>query len=184
MCFAERQDEIDGDSSSSDDLEEEYDHSEDAASKGQQPRGVDTASGDSSSKKEDKPTEVHFDEEADIMSKVLKTFLTSSSQDSVPSGIDDFLPCKGKKESISTETADVENTLSGEDGNAPVVTPPGASGKSELVNAKRTESEDDLQRTIFISNLPFDVDNEEVKQRFSAFGKVQSFVPVLHKVTK
>ncbi|KAG6709435.1 hypothetical protein I3842_06G132300 [Carya illinoinensis] len=49
---------------------------------------------------------------------------------------------------------------------------------------KQTEGEDDLQRTIFINNLPFDLNNEEVKQRFSGFGEVQSFVPVLHQVTK
>ncbi|THU63796.1 hypothetical protein C4D60_Mb01t19610 [Musa balbisiana] len=42
----------------------------------------------------------------------------------------------------------------------------------------------DLDRTIFISNLPFEIDSEEVKERFSSFGKVQSFFPVLHKLTK
>ncbi|CAK7327849.1 unnamed protein product [Dovyalis caffra] len=33
-------------------------------------------------------------------------------------------------------------------------------------------------------NLSSDVENEEVKQWFSAFGEVQSFVPVLNQVTK
>eukprot|EP01018_Ginkgo_biloba_P026338 Gb_24677 [translate_table: standard] len=44
--------------------------------------------------------------------------------------------------------------------------------------------DDSLQRTIFISNLPFDIDSEEVKTRFSLFGKIKSFHPVLHRVTK
>ncbi|KAJ0982813.1 hypothetical protein J5N97_011068 [Dioscorea zingiberensis] len=44
--------------------------------------------------------------------------------------------------------------------------------------------EGDLEKTIFISNLPFDIDSEEVKQRFSVFGEVQSFFPVLHRLTK
>ena len=42
----------------------------------------------------------------------------------------------------------------------------------------------DLNRTLFISNLPFEIQAEDVKQRFSVFGTVQSFVPVLHKITK
>ncbi|KAG9451084.1 hypothetical protein H6P81_011049 [Aristolochia fimbriata] len=49
---------------------------------------------------------------------------------------------------------------------------------------KPIEKENDLDRTIFISNLPFDVNNDEVKQRFSLFGEVKSFLPVLHPVTK
>lgn len=47
-----------------------------------------------------------------------------------------------------------------------------------------TEAEDDLLSTVFITNLPYDIDNEEVKQCFSAFVEVQSFFPVLHQVTK
>lgn len=51
-------------------------------------------------------------------------------------------------------------------------------------NLQQTDEEDDLHRTIFISNLPFDINNEDVKQRFSTFGEIQSFFPVLHPVTK
>ncbi|KAM0891314.1 hypothetical protein ACQ4PT_026489 [Festuca glaucescens] len=55
----------------------------------------------------------------------------------------------------------------------------------DTVPASRPKKEDSgLDRTIFISNLPFGINNEEVTQRFSVFGKVQSFVPVLHKLTK
>jgi hypothetical protein len=56
--------------------------------------------------------------------------------------------------------------------------------KSKASDPKQTEGEEDLQGTVFISNLPFDIDNEEVKQRFSGFGEVQSFIPVLHRITK
>ncbi|KAH7661916.1 nucleolar protein 4 [Dioscorea alata] len=49
---------------------------------------------------------------------------------------------------------------------------------------KINKKEGDLEKTIFISNLPFDIDNEEVKQRFSVFGEVRSFLPVLHHLTK
>lgn len=49
---------------------------------------------------------------------------------------------------------------------------------------KINKKEGDLEKTIFISNLPFDIDNEEVKQRFLVFGEVRSFLPVLHHLTK
>ncbi|KAK8963605.1 Polyadenylate-binding protein 2 [Platanthera guangdongensis] len=51
---------------------------------------------------------------------------------------------------------------------------------SEVIKKK----DGDLDRTIFISNIPFEIDNEEVKQRFSVFGEVQTYVPVLHQLTK
>jgi nucleolar protein 4 len=55
----------------------------------------------------------------------------------------------------------------------------------DTVPASKPKKEDSgLDRTIFTSNLPFGINNEEVTQRFSVFGKVQSFVPVLHKLTK
>ncbi|KAK4340373.1 hypothetical protein RND71_041835 [Anisodus tanguticus] len=57
-------------------------------------------------------------------------------------------------------------------------------GKGKEINAMQSEVADDLQGTIFISNLPFDVDYGEVKQRFSAFGEVEYFAPVLERVTK
>ncbi|KQK12647.1 RNA-binding protein 28 isoform X2 [Brachypodium distachyon] len=53
------------------------------------------------------------------------------------------------------------------------------------VPALKPKKEDTgLDRTVFISNLPFDISKEEVTERFSVFGKVQSFFPVLHKLTK
>ncbi|KAJ3705519.1 hypothetical protein LUZ61_009224 [Rhynchospora tenuis] len=51
-------------------------------------------------------------------------------------------------------------------------------------DVKATKSGDDLDRTVFINNLPFDAMKEEVIEKFSVFGKVESYLPVLHKVTK
>lgn len=57
------------------------------------------------------------------------------------------------------------------------------SHQSKNGKAKKT-GDGDLDRTIFINNLPFDATKEEVIEKFSLFGKVESFLPVLHKVTK
>ncbi|XP_031494464.1 uncharacterized protein LOC116260343 isoform X2 [Nymphaea colorata] len=45
------------------------------------------------------------------------------------------------------------------------------------------EQDNDLEKTIFISNLSFGAEEQEVKQCFTAFGEVQSYLPVLHKIT-
>ncbi|CAN6483513.1 unnamed protein product [Victoria cruziana] len=46
------------------------------------------------------------------------------------------------------------------------------------------EQDNDLERTIFIANLPFNAEEQEVKQCFTAFGEVQTYLPVLHQITK
>ncbi|KAG6432903.1 hypothetical protein SASPL_104493 [Salvia splendens] len=56
--------------------------------------------------------------------------------------------------------------------------------REEKTKITNPQGEDELQRTIFISNLPFEITVEEVKQRFSAFGGVETFMLVLHPVTK
>ncbi|XP_044490540.1 RNA-binding protein 28 isoform X2 [Mangifera indica] len=164
-----------------------------ASEDGQQNGGVedsDTGSDDdledddlNSSQKEDRPSEVDFDEEADILKKVLQK-ITSSSAVSVPSVGDDSSLPEENEEPDSDEHIHVSSKLSNELKKVSEVSEPENSGKSESKTVKQTDGEDDLQRTIFISNLPFDIENEEVKQRFLAFGEVQSFVPVLHQVTK
>ncbi|KAE8729147.1 epoxide hydrolase 2-like [Hibiscus syriacus] len=117
------------------------------------------ASNDSNiSEMERTPIVLDFDKEVDIARKVLNSLVTSSSKDSLPLQDDAIMP-NGKDEMNVDETIDVQDKL-------PV------------------ESAIEPDRTIFISNLPFDIDNKEVKERFSAFGAVQSFIPVLHPVTK
>lgn len=136
---------------------------------------AETASGDSnSSEKEDLPSKVDFDEEVDIARKVLHKL--TSSTGSLPSLSDDSALVDGNKEQDSERTVN-------ESGKVSDVSELNSS-KSKPKNLKQTEGEDELQNTIFICNLPFDLDNEEVKRRFSGFGEVVSFVPVLHQVTK
>ena len=111
--------------------------------------------------------------------------IISSAKGTLPSSVDDrMLPKRNEGLKNFDETIGIPNNLSNESAKV--------SGGTELVNTsenkasdlKQTEEEEDLQGTVFISNLPFDIDNEEVKQRFSVFGEVQSFIPVLHRITK
>lgn len=136
---------------------------------------AETASDDSnSSEKEDLPSNADFDEEVDIARKVLNKL--TSTTGSLPSLSDDSALVKGNKEQDSDKTVNESAKVSD--------VSKLNSSKSKPKSLKQTEGEDELQNTIFICNLPFDLDNEEVKQRFSAFGEVVSFVPVLHQVTK
>ncbi|KAL8553143.1 hypothetical protein ACS0TY_001696 [Phlomoides rotata] len=114
-------------------------------------------------------SEVDFEEEAEIARNVLKNIISSSSGNI--SGGDESVLSKGNTDdkSVKAEKKSYEG---------------GEGTRESPKNTKSIQGEDELQRTIFISNLPFDITNEEVKQRFSAFGEVQSFVPVLHQVTK
>lgn len=123
-------------------------------------------------------TVVDFDKEVDIARKVLNNLVTSSSKDSL-SLQDDGVPPKSEDDTNVDETINVQNKLPVESAIGSDVIKPEKSGTN-----KQTDSEEELQRTVFISNLPFDIDNKEVKERFSAFGEVQSFIPVLHPVTK
>ncbi|XP_016511055.2 uncharacterized protein LOC107828288 [Nicotiana tabacum] len=128
---------------------------------------------------ENNQTEVNFDEEANIAKKVLQNFISPTSIGPTTS-TNDFsgLPKQGK---------DVETILPPDEplgASTANKTPHDNLDKSKEINAGQSEGADDLQGTVFISNLPFDVDNKEVKQRFSAFGEVEYFAPVLDRVTK
>ncbi|XWS40072.1 hypothetical protein CRYUN_Cryun18bG0109000 [Craigia yunnanensis] len=128
------------------------------------------------------PTSVDFDNELDIARKVLKNLVTSSSKDSLSLHDVAVLLERDEKlnvdETINTQIKLPIESAIGSD------TKPEKSSKNKQTNVKQTDGEDELQRTIFISNLPFDIDNKEVKEQFSGFGEVQSFLPVLHPVTK
>lgn len=158
---------------------------EDIGQKSKHPHSNDSASDDfNTTEKEDIPTEVDFNEETDIARKVLKNLITSSTKVTIPAQVDVSMLPKRNEELNFVDTIGAPNNLSAESAEVSGVTKPGSSSKVEPSRLKQTEGEDDLQRTIFINNLPFDLNNEEVKQRFSVFGEVQSFVPVLHQVTK
>ena len=172
---------VEGDSSSEDFEGEE----ENIGKESQQTDDIDSVSDDLNiTEKEDVPAEIDFNKEADIARKVLNNLITPSVKGTLPSPVDDSMLPKGNEELNSDETVGAANNLLNESGKVSGVTEPGNSSKSMASNLKQTEGEEDLQRTIFINNLPFDINNEEVKQRFSGFGEVQSFFPVLHHVTK
>ena len=124
-------------------------------------------------------SETNFDEEADITRKVLQNLISSTSKatdslDNDNSGL--------SKEMKDDESLGISSKLS--DTFIAPNTIPGNSGKNKQIEKNPTERDNELQRTIFISNLPFDSSSEEVKQRLLAFGEVESFLPVLHHVTK
>ncbi|XP_022726046.1 RNA-binding protein 28-like isoform X2 [Durio zibethinus] len=126
---------------------------------------------------------VDFDKEVDMARKVLSNLVTSSSKASLSLLDDAVLPTMDYKLNVD-ETNDMQNKLPTESAIGSDMTKPEKSSQNKQTNVKQTDGEDELQRTIFISNLPFDIDNKEVKERFSGFGEVQSFLPVLHPVTK
>ncbi|KAI3977932.1 hypothetical protein MKX01_034932 [Papaver californicum] len=163
------QDSEEEDETSSDDIENVV---RDSDRKSHQPQAGDITTKDSAATENDVPAEVvDFEEEADIARKVLKNLITSSGKgDSDSIGEDSTLS------PINEVTTTIEK--------AAEEVKPKWSGKTELTEQEKMEEESNLQRTVFINNLPFDTENEEVMQRFSAFGEVQSFFPVLHKVTR
>ncbi|KAG0453799.1 hypothetical protein HPP92_025103 [Vanilla planifolia] len=118
------------------------------------------------------PVEVDFLSEAEVARKVLDNLIRSCSSVGIPEPV-----CNAEKEKgvISTRkvsalglTVDATKHIDVE-----------SQEMSEGNNKK-----DDLDKTIFISNIPFDIDVEEVKRKFSVFGEVQAFNPVLHHLTK
>lgn len=123
----------------------------------------------------DAVTDANFEEEADLARKLLKNLLASSKV-TIASSHD------GETEESYS------NKLEGSSAN-PVIESPGVSvplksSKTKEVATKETQENDDFKRTVFISNIPFDVSKEEVTQRFTVFGQVESLFLVLHPVTK
>lgn len=138
--------------------------------------------GSDSLKKESIPSEINFEEEADIAKKVLTNLMSSSCKVTLDSVNDSSTPTKRNKDD---ELVDIHIEPSDGPTDTPHSMKPENTDKSQLRNLKTAEQEEEeLQRTLFICNLPFDIVSEEVKQRFLAFGEVQSFAPVLHPVTK
>uniref|UniRef100_A0A0E0KKB1 RRM domain-containing protein n=1 Tax=Oryza punctata TaxID=4537 RepID=A0A0E0KKB1_ORYPU len=139
-----------------------------------------------------RPADDDFETEMDISRKVLEN-LIKSSEKAEPSG--------NEGSDIDTDTEpepepEPEQDTS-EKKQKQTHLPASVPAADKLENSKRVAQEENtlpaskfkkqdagLDRTLFISNLPFDLSNEEVTERFSAFGKVESFFPVLHKLTK
>ncbi|KAL6514547.1 hypothetical protein OROGR_020126 [Orobanche gracilis] len=146
----------DGSSSESEDNEE-------SNKKPQEGGSSDDAENESdSSGDNDSRSEIDFEEEAEMARNVLQNFISSSSKN-VSEGSSNSEP---SELIIDDKSVPVENK------------------SSDAKLPESNQGEDELQKTIFISNLPFEITTEEVKQRFSSFGEVQYFIPVLHQVTK
>ncbi|TKY68087.1 RNA-binding protein 28 [Spatholobus suberectus] len=126
--------------------------------------------------------EDNFDKEADIARKVLNNLLTSSCKGTSVNS-DSMLSMENNDPKSNEVVEDADGKVSNESEKVSGVSKLENSSRSNSSNPKGTE-EVDLQRTVFINNLPFECDNEEVKQRFSGFGEIEYFVPVLHQVTK
>lgn len=120
-------------------------------------------------------TEIDFGMEKEVARKILEN-LIKSSLSTVNSEATDSVEKEKTVNSTSRELL------------APEITLPTAKKRDtkhlEHTSEDVNEKDDDLDRTIFISNIPFEIDSQEVKQRFSVYGEVQTFVPVLHQLTK
>lgn len=132
------------------------------------------------------PVEIDFRSEAEVAKKVLENLINSSMSTSEPPEKSvSVSPSMGGK---STEVKNASTSKSSKLLNVPVQNGGGLESKdatrSVTTNNETGKEDADLDRTVFISNLPFDVSAEEVKQRFSIFGEVQSCFPVLHQLTK
>ncbi|CAH2061602.1 unnamed protein product [Thlaspi arvense] len=122
----------------------------------------------------DAATDVNFEEEADVTRKVLQNLLASSKGPVASHAEETEEPDKNKVEDSPTKP--VAESSGGPE--------PLKSSKTKEVAPKATQENDDFKRTVFVSNIPFDVSKEEVTQRFAVFGQVESLFLVLHPVTK
>ncbi|XP_051132705.1 uncharacterized protein LOC127252535 isoform X2 [Andrographis paniculata] len=136
-----------------------------------QVHGSDNVDEADSSEENTSDIEVDFEEETEIAKNVIKNLISSSSKHA--SGSNDL-------EAVSEENSE-DKSISVEKKHS---VPSSTLVSTTSDDGAKPNQEDELQRTIFISNLPFDITTEEVKERFAAFGEVQSFIPVLHQVTK
>ncbi|KAH9602356.1 hypothetical protein KSS87_020021 [Heliosperma pusillum] len=130
---------------------------------------------------EDLSDAINMDEEVELSRKVLQNVMTTSGKEA--SSLNNRSPNPGKNE-VDTTELNTSSKKSLAESKPPNQAKPGNNKAGKHAESKSINDEDDLPRTIFINNLPFDCDPEELKQRFSSFGEVQSFVLVLHPLTK
>nr|XP_018682764.1 PREDICTED: RNA-binding protein 28 isoform X2 [Musa acuminata subsp. malaccensis] len=128
------------------------------------------------------PIEVDFRSEAEVARKILDNLIRSSTSVSDATHGSDSRTAESITESWTSHHAGHEEPPLPIKKDGIVGNKVGKGSEAEVQELGKRDK--DLDRTIFISNLPFEIDSEEVKERFSSFGKVQSFFPVLHKLTK
>uniref|UniRef100_A0A1J3GHU7 RNA-binding protein 28 n=1 Tax=Noccaea caerulescens TaxID=107243 RepID=A0A1J3GHU7_NOCCA len=153
-------DAVESHKSSGDDIDEE---GEDGGNKPSESDALEKVAG----------TNVNFEEEADVGRKVLKNLL-ASSKGSIASHDGE------KEESYKNKLEDSSNKAVADSG----VSEPLKSSKTKVMATKETQDDEDFERKVFISNIPFDVSKDEVEQRFAVFGEVDTLSLVLHPVTK
>ncbi|KAH9316193.1 hypothetical protein KI387_024820, partial [Taxus chinensis] len=121
--------------------------------------------------------------EMDIAKKVLNNVINSHAKedDTFISSVQNFEELTGGRDVVlENQKIDTKKTTNvdfkGENANR----------EAEMVIQKAicARKDESLQKSIFISNIPFDIDNEEMKMRFSVFGKIKSVHRVLHRLTK
>ncbi|KAK9672800.1 hypothetical protein RND81_12G125600 [Saponaria officinalis] len=130
---------------------------------------------------EDLSADVNIDKEVELAQKVLQNVMKSSGKQAPSSNAESH---SEKKEVETTDRITSSKKATSAVSEPPNKAKPGNNKGGKNAESRSKNDEDDLPRTIFINNLPFDLDPEEVKQRFSSFGEVQSFFPVLHPLTK
>ncbi|KAK1320779.1 hypothetical protein QJS10_CPA03g00720 [Acorus calamus] len=141
----------------------------------------DTVHKDDTADEENLSTEINFTEEENITRKVLDN-LIASAEGSDPSFTEDPKSLESNVELPNGKNINSKLNIEPIKDSSAIKSE--ISSRKEKSTKDSTMKSDDLERTIFISNIPFDVEHEEVKKRFSVFGKVQSYFPVLHPVTK
>ncbi|CAL9072639.1 unnamed protein product [Musa textilis] len=128
------------------------------------------------------PVDVDFRSEAEVARKILDNLIGSSTSVPDPTHGSDSRTADSITESWTSHHAEHKEPPLPIKKAGIVGNKVGKGSEAEVQELGKRDK--DLDRTIFISNLPFEIDIEEVKERFSSFGKVQSFFPVLHKLTK
>ncbi|KAK1274778.1 hypothetical protein QJS04_geneDACA000805 [Acorus gramineus] len=140
----------------------------------------DTVHKDDTADEENLSTEVNFTEEENITRKVLDN-LIASAEGSDPSFTEDPKSLESNFELPNGKN--INSKLNIEPIKDSSVIKSEISNRKEKATKDSTTKSDDLERTIFVSNIPFDVEHEEVKKRFSVFGKALD-KETAHKVAK
>ncbi|KFK32898.1 hypothetical protein AALP_AA6G302400 [Arabis alpina] len=130
--------------------------------------------GEAEALEKDPGTNVNFEEEADVARKVLRNLLSSSKG---------YIPSHDGETEKSDKTK-LEDSSTKQVADSSDIAEPLKSSKTKEVARKETQENEDFQRTVFISNIPFDGTKEDLTQRFSVFGEVESLFLVLNPVTK
>eukprot|EP00252_Welwitschia_mirabilis_P008648 TRINITY_DN2064_c0_g1_i1.p1 TRINITY_DN2064_c0_g1~~TRINITY_DN2064_c0_g1_i1.p1 ORF type:complete len:973 (-),score=289.26 TRINITY_DN2064_c0_g1_i1:319-3237(-) len=128
----------------------------------------------SSSSEKDGSASEQFDiaKELDTAHKVINNIISSGKQgENAIDGKDVASDSNRTQNTKKEKHADLEKDMDNGD----------KLSKQKASQPKRKES---LERTIFVKNLPFDINIDEIKSKFSVFGEIKSVHCVCHKITR